>query len=375
MSSDNLQTTILVVDDNALNANILKALLARFNYEIIITLNGPDALKILESTAVDLILLDIMMPEMDGFEVCDRIKANDNTKEIPVIFLTAKTETDDIIMAFDKGGADYLTKPFRKEELIARINTHLEIFFARKKIIKQNQQLEKVIWLRDKIYSVIAHDLRAPLSNLKMLSNVINANIDKVEDEDLVEVIKMMERTIDESFDFLDNLLKWTRQQSGRVVVNKVEFTTNDLVLECISLNQLKADQKNIELLFDKDKYIGDANGDMDIFKTVLRNLISNAIKFSWENSRIVISQSLVDDKIIVSVKDSGTGIEPEDQKKLLNEREHYTTYGTRQEKGAGLGLQLSYDLSKQNGGSLWFESTPGQGSTFYFSVPAKCQN
>jgi len=372
MSSENQNATILVVDDNALNANILKTLLARFNFQIIIALSGPDALKILDNTPVDLILLDIMMPDMDGFQVCDTIKANEKNSEIPIIFLTAKTEPDDIITAFNKGGADYLTKPFRKEELIARINTHLEIFFARKKIIRQNQELEKVIWLRDKIYSVIAHDLRAPLSNLKMLSNVVNANIDKVNDEDLVEVVKMMERTIDESFDFLDNLLKWTRQQSGRVVVNKVEFETNDMIQECISLYKMKATQKNIEIDYDETKTFATAIADMDIFKTILRNLISNAIKFSWENSKIVISQSVVNDEIVISVKDSGTGIKPEDQKKLLSDREHFTTYGTNQEKGTGLGLQLSFDLARHNQGNLWFESEFGRGSTFYFSVPSK---
>ncbi len=370
METEKHRPTILIVDDNDVNLSVAKAVLSRFDYHIRAAYSGREALKIIEANPVDLILLDIMMPELDGFQVSAILKAAEKTKDIPIIFLSAKNETEDILQAFNSGGADYLTKPFRKEELIARINTHLEVFLARKKIIRQNEELEKVIRLRDKIYSVIAHDLRAPLSNLKMLSNVINANIEKIEDPDLVQVLEMMDKTIDESFNFLDNLLKWTRQQSGRVVVNRIEFAVTNTIHECISHFFLAARQKNIELVYEKKPSSNTVFGDQDIFKTILRNLLSNAIKFSYKDSRILISENLDDNYLVVSVKDFGTGIQPEDQKKLFDEKAHFTYYGTNQEKGTGLGLLLGFGLARQNHGNLWFKSAPGEGSTFYFSTP-----
>lgn len=139
----NSQVTILVVDDNKENLSVVGNLFKDMGYKLAFALNGADALEIVGTIPVTLILLDIMMPGMDGFEVCHNLKNNPNTKEIPVIFLTAKVETDDLVTGFLIGGVDYITKPFKKEELIVRVNNHLELIKAREIIKYQAEELRK----------------------------------------------------------------------------------------------------------------------------------------------------------------------------------------------------------------------------------------
>ena len=143
MNNKYIEATILVVDDNKENLNVVGNILKDKGLKLAFALSGNDALEILETTHVDLILLDIMMPGMDGFETCRLIKDNRKLKSIPIIFLTAKTETDDIVTAFLSGGVDYITKPFRKEELICRVMTHLELKKARELILKQTEELRE----------------------------------------------------------------------------------------------------------------------------------------------------------------------------------------------------------------------------------------
>jgi two-component system, sensor histidine kinase and response regulator len=141
MDKLNTEVTILIVDDNTENLKVVGNFFKDHNYRLAFASNGLDALEILCDTPVDLILLDVMMPEMDGFEVCKQIKNNPQIKDIPIIFLTAKTEIDDIVMGFNLGGVDYVTKPFRKEELLCRVKNHLELKFAREIIQKQTEEL------------------------------------------------------------------------------------------------------------------------------------------------------------------------------------------------------------------------------------------
>ena len=172
-------------------------------------------------------------------------------------------------------------------------------------------------------------------------------------------------------FALLDNLLKWTKSQIGKLNVVYQDFNIVENIASVIEIFNLVAGIKNIKL-----RYLGDdkieVHADIDMMKTIMRNLLSNAIKFSYNDSEIVVGARIVDDSVVVSVRDSGKGMSEEDQRKLLNTETHFSKYGTNNEEGSGLGLLLCLDFAVKNGGRLWFESEEGKGSTFYFSVPLK---
>ena len=163
---------ILIVDDISSNVLLLKVLLVKEQYNVITASSGREALTLIEQEKPDLLLLDVMMPEMSGYEVAQHMKMNAEMKEIPIIFLTALNSTVDIVNGFQVGGNDFISKPFKKEELTIRIDHQLSLIAAKRIIIRQTEELRKIICGRDKLYSVIAHDLRSPMGAIKMVLNL-----------------------------------------------------------------------------------------------------------------------------------------------------------------------------------------------------------
>lgn len=361
--------TILIVDDMPNNVQLLQALLKRAKYKIITAENGFGALEAAKQHP-DLILLDIMMPDIDGYEVISRLKDDPETQEIPVIFLTALIGTADIVRGFKLGASDYVTKPFQHEELIARVTHQIQYMAARRLILRQRAELQESIASRDKMYSVIAHDLRSPIGTMKMMFNMLSMSCpaDQIGEENF-EMLTMGNEIAESTFMLLDNLLKWTKSQTGRM--NTV-FQQAD-ICEVVQFASKMADQlaqvKNIEVQYRIPNTPIEVHCDVDMVKTILRNLVSNAIKFSQEGSRIIVSVEDGPTHAVVGVQDFGVGIAEENIPKLLNPKTHFTTYGTNNEEGSGLGLQLCQDLAQRNGGDIFIHSKLGEGSTFSFTV------
>lgn len=363
---------LLIVDDVITNVLLLKVLLTKERYRIVTAMNGTEALEVVEREKPDLVLLDIMMPGMDGFEVARRLKENPEHQDIPIIFLTALNGTQDIVKGFKMGGNDFISKPFNKEELIIRITHQISLIAARRIIDRQNEELRNTIKGRDKLYSVIAHDLRSPMGSIKMVLNMLLVSLpeDRVGKE-MYEMLSMANQTTEELFSLLDNLLKWTKSQIGKLNVvyqptDLVEVT--ETVLEVFSMmSRMKQIDIRIEAPQNAPVY-----ADVDMIKTVIRNLLSNAIKYSSEGSEVVVTIEDSEEMAFVHIRDFGMGIKAEDQPKLLHSDTHFTTYGTKNEEGSGLGLLLCQDFVVKNGGELWFTSVEGEGSTFSFSVPKK---
>ena len=361
---------LLVVDDVQTNVLLLKALLSKEGYGILVANNGQEALEVIRNENPDLILLDVMMPGMDGFEVAERLKSEEYRCEIPIIFLTALDDTQSIVNGFKLGASDFVSKPFRKEELMVRIKHQLSLVAARRIIEEKNEELRKTIAGRDKMYSVIAHDLRSPMASMKMLLNTIMMNVEKDKiDPDIFDMLEMSNKTSEEVFSLLDNLLKWTKSQLGKLTVIPQKLDVSGLADGVVEVMNSVAEVKHIKLIrTDHESFF--VNVDIEMIKSVLRNLISNALKFSNPDSVIKVGIKAEDGKVIVSVTDSGKGIKKEDQHKLLNDNTHFTTYGTNSEEGSGLGLLLCRDFARKNGGELWFESEENVGSVFSFSLP-----
>lgn len=363
---------ILIVDDVMSNVLLLKVLLTNEKFKIATACDGRQALEQVEKEKPDLILLDVMMPDMSGFDVSQHLKANPETAEIPIIFLTALNSTSDIVKGFQMGGNDFISKPFNKEELIIRVTHQISLVAAKRIIVAQTEELRKTIMGRDKLYSVIAHDLRSPMGSIKMVLNMLILNLPSVTiGEEMYELLTMANQTTEDVFSLLDNLLKWTKSQIGKL---KVVYQNVDLVEVLESVNEIfsmVAGLKKIQIQLHAPEHL-EVYADIDMIKTVIRNLISNAIKFSNEDSEILVSLEEKDGMAVVSVKDSGCGIDEENQKKLLHTDTHFSTFGTNNEEGSGLGLLLCQDFAHKNGGELWFTSAKGDGSTFCFSIPLK---
>ena len=361
---------LLVVDDVQTNVLLLKALLGKEGYGILVANNGQEALEVIRNENPDLILLDVMMPGMDGFEVAERLKSEEYRCEIPIIFLTALDDTQSIVNGFKLGAGDFISKPFRKEELMVRIKHQLSLVAARRIIEEKNEELRKTIAGRDKMYSVIAHDLRSPMASMKMLLNTIMMSVEKDKiDPDIFDMLEMSNKTSEEVFSLLDNLLKWTKSQLGKLTVIPQKLDISGLADGVVEVTNSVAEVKHIKLIrTDHESFF--VYVDIEMIKSILRNLISNAVKFSNPDSDIKVGIKAEDGKVIVSVTDSGKGIKKEDQHKLLKDSTHFTTYGTNSEEGSGLGLLLCRDFARKNGGELWFESEENLGSVFSFSLP-----
>jgi two-component system sensor histidine kinase/response regulator len=371
MEINNSEYTVLIVDDVDANVLLLKLLISKAGYKTLSAFNGRDALEVIMKESPDLVLLDIMMPIMDGHEVAKRLKEIPGKEELPIIFLSALNSTEDIVQGFKLGAADYVSKPFNKDELLTRINHQISLIHAKKTIERQTQELKKTIIGRDKLYSVIAHDLRSPIASIRMVMEVLINGISKESvDPEMYDLLIMANRLTDDSFTLLDNLLKWTKSQTGRLnTVFQDDVDIMHLVTGVVEVFRGVARLKNITI-----NLSGTTNRvariDIDMTKTALRNLLSNAVKFSYDNSEVDVVVQEEEDRVVLHVHDNGAGISKDKQKLLFKTDTHFTSFGTGNEEGSGLGLLLCNEFVKRNGGNLSFISEEGKGSTFSFDIP-----
>ena len=360
---------ILIVDDVTSNVLLLKILLTNEKFQVCTANCGNMCIEQAKAEKPDLILLDVMMPDISGFDTAVILKKDPELKEIPIIFLTALNSPADLVKGFQVGANDFLSKPFNKEELLARVMHQIALVAAKRLIQKQNRELLATINNRDKMYSVIAHDLRSPMASIRMVLNLVAATIspDVVGDE-IYSLLDKANKESEDVHDLLDNLLKWTKSQTGRLNVVLQDLDLNDIIPGVVDIFELIAANKKIKLVYTGTSTI--VRADNDMLKTVVRNFLSNAIKFSPESSTIEITVSSDGDFAKVSVRDHGVGIAADRIDTIFHKGE--TTYGTGGEEGSGLGLQLCQDFARKNGGDVMVESVEGQGSTFSMMVPLK---
>jgi len=335
---------------------------------IILAQNGLIALDFAKKRLPDLILLDIMMPEMDGFETCEKLKQEQTTKDIPIIFLTAKTEKNDIIKGLEAGAVDYVTKPFNSKELMSRVNTHLELKAAKEELNQKISELKQANATKDNFFSIIAHDLMNPLNALLTLSSLLATKNKQLTNDEREEFIQLILQASNKSYNLLKNLLEWSRSQTGKLKMIPVSLNLKYLVDKNIELLDSHAKSKNINIFsyIDAISVVADEN----TLDTVIRNLLSNAIKFTHANGKVEISAQKKGTEIEVSISDTGVGIKPQDIDKLFRIDVNHTMIGTGEEKGTGLGLILCKEFVEKNGGLIRVESEEGKGSVFYISLP-----
>jgi two-component system, sensor histidine kinase and response regulator len=362
MSNDKFISNILIVDDIPDNLRVLGGILKDEGYKIRPVLNGDLALQVAEKEKPELILLDIMMPGMNGYEVCLRLKANPRLKDIPVIFISALNDTDDLVKAFESGGVDYITKPFQAAEVSIRVATHL-------KICRQNAELRELNATKDKFFSIIAHDLRGPIGNMLSISEMISEK-GQVDEETLYKFLELQKELSQETLQLLENLLIWARSNTNRIEFEPVMLDLNCLIKESIEGIKLQALKKNISIS-DLTSATCEAFADENMIRLILRNLLSNAVKFTPKGGKVSVSvNSGIDQSTIISVEDTGIGIPSEMMDKLFRIDVNNKRYGTEGETSNGLGLLLCKEFVEKHGGKIWAESDEGKGSVFSFSIP-----
>lgn len=367
-NNEDFRPTILVVDDNAINIKLISLTIAKLDCNIASATTGKEAIEITNEINPDLILLDVMMPELDGFETCKIIKANKDNENLPIIFITALTETTDLVTGFQAGGIDYVTKPFKKEELLSRVQTQLELKRIRDELQQKNQRLSDLNKLKDKMFSVIGHDLRSPLGSVKLNLEFLSYSAASL-GEEFMETISTLTATTNEVYNLLENLLGWAKSQSGNLEVVPENINLLDAVESVSLLN--KGNLQSKEISFEKNVSESiNIYADMNSVNTVMRNLLSNAIKFTPNKGTIEISAIQTNGVIQVEIKDSGVGIPEENIPKLFDSSQYVTTYGTNRESGSGLGLSLCHDYIVKNEGEIWVESEVDKGTTFFFTLP-----
>lgn len=362
---------ILIVDDVVSNVLLLKILLTNEKYQVCTANCGNMCIEQAKAEKPDLILLDVMMPDITGFDAAQILKKDPETSHIPIIFLTALNNPSDLVHGFQVGASDFLTKPFNKEELVVRVFHQIKLVAATRIIEKKNAELRATIGNRDKMYSVIAHDLRSPMASIRMVLNLVVASSSpETIGAELYELLDKANKESEDVHDLLDNLLKWTKSQTGRLNVVMQDLDLNDIIPGVVDIFEMIAQTKQITLNYAGSDIPVVVTADNDMLKTVVRNFMSNAIKFSPEKSSIEITLSTDGDYAKISVHDYGVGIAPERLNNIFNKGE--TTYGTDGEEGSGLGLQLCQDFASKIGGYCTVESVLGEGSTFSVFVPLK---
>ncbi len=334
---------ILIVDDTSKNIQVLANVLKQNNYQISAAKNGYQAIDIVRETSPDLILLDIMMPEMDGFETCQRLKKDSKACDIPIIFLTAKNEGDDVIKGFELGAVDYITKPFNSAELLMRVKTHLDLRLSKEIIQRQSNE-------RKELLHVVCHDLVNPMA-------YVIGVLDLADNEKDLSIFKEMKDHMRSAMTNGINMIGMVREiralEEGKLHFDLEHINLKQTLDESTHMFNHKLSQKALELVIRVDENLYVYAERVSFVNSVLNNIITNAIKFSYPNGKVVIDGKLNSDKAVISIKDSGMGIPEGLLKDLFNINKPTSRPGTDGEQGTGFGMPLVKKFVMAYGGEI----------------------
>jgi signal transduction histidine kinase len=393
-----MTANILIADDTPENLHLLFGMLTGESYRVRPVPNGLRALSAVQAEIPDLILLDIKMPDIDGYEVCKRLKADERTRDIPVIFISALNGAFDKVKAFSVGAVDYITKPFQVEEVLARVETHLMLQNQRQNLEEKNTQLQQEITRRkqaeeelqelnqqlqvtnrqlqeandskNKFFSIIAHDLRSPFTGLIGLTEALVKDLECYSQDRIKTLVSLLHKDSKAIYTLLTNLLEWSRLQQGFM---ECEPETNPLVTivrQNMNILRAQAERKQITLR----NQIADETlvyADLRMLNGVIRNLLSNALKFTESGGAIEVSAQLHEGYVEMVVSDTGIGMDQTRLGKLFHIDAKSSRRGTADEEGTGLGLILCKEFVEKNGGTIRVKSEVNRGSRFIVSLPS----
>ncbi len=350
---------ILIVDDTPANLSVLVDTLSEAGYQLMVAEDGEDALAQTTHTRPDLILLDVMMPGLDGFETCDRLKASAATRDIPVIFMTALNETAEKVRAFNAGAVDYITKPIQHEEALARISTHLTIRRLR-------AQLEQQLALKERFMRIASHDLRNPLCLILMSGELARR---KGATPEVSEYLESIHASAGQMRRIIDTFLNVRRPgDETRGSVGRVDL--NLMAAAVVAQNEPAAERKQVAVVLELFEGLPQARAETGHAYQALTNYVSNAIKFLPAGGRVTVRSRADDFKVRLEVHDNGPGVPVAERGALFTEFARLSNRPTGGEESTGIGLSIVKQLIEGEKGSVGADFPAGGGSVFWFELP-----
>ena len=357
--------SVLVVDDGIDNLRLLSDLLGEHGYEVRAVTTGRQALQAVEHDPPDLILLDITMPEMNGYEVCQRLKAKDRSKDVPVIFLTSLTDTADKVRAFDAGGVDYVTKPFQFDEVLARVKTHVALRRAQADLADSYTRLRALEQLRDDLVRMVVHDMGSPLQALRINLLLLKG---RASAKTTGKSCSQLPRSAEELSQMTNDLFDVSRLEECRMPVKRAVW----------DLTQMARDVRAVLGAIDATRLIDiesagavEVSCDGALVRRVMENFVTNALRHTPAGSPMRISIASGEGRVRVAVHDQGHGVPPEARERIF---EKFGTVEVRQESAyhsVGLGLAFCKLAIEAHGGTIGVDPGVPAGSTFWFELPA----
>lgn len=417
---------ILIVEDSPTQTKLLRVILEEHGFNVDAAHNGIEALEKVRNKLPHLVITDIIMPEMDGFALCQALKHDQQFKSIPVMLLTSLSDPQDVIKGLQAGADNFLTKPYEDEVLLSRIEAiflnqelrkgkspagEIEIVFKGQKyyvnsdrlqvidlllstydnaiqkntelhkahadlmdihyqLEQKNIQLEKLNQEKNRFLSIAAHDLRNPLTTIYTAADLITEEIKEKVGAEVKEFLEMIKQSSKFMRGLLEELLDVSVIESGNLVLHLEPVKMDELIRNNVALNRVIAERKHIIVEFEHSQESPVLQLDRKKIEQVLNNLLSNAIKYSFPHSKVIIQCRTVNTELIISVTDGGQGIPPGELDRLFKPFSRTSVKATSGETSTGLGLVIVRKIVESHKGRVWVESQVGKGSTFSFSLP-----
>ena len=368
-----ISSRILVVDDITKNLQVVGTVLRNQGYKVMAAASGAEALKCVRTQLPDLILLDLMMPEMDGLEVCRRLKSDSTTSQVPVIFLTASNEMEHLVNGFEVGAVDYVTKPFNPPELLARVRTHLELKHARERLREMNEE-------KNEFMGIAAHDLRNPLGAITGYAEILIEEMESLQPSvpepgaravrEAGECAGRIRETSRRMAEMVQNLLDANRIERGEMQLNLAPLDLSQTVAAVLETQRPRAVAKQQTLHWQNEAGAVSVLADATVLMQVIENLVSNAVKYSPTGKNIFVRLRRLQEGTLCEVQDEGPGLSAEDQKKLFGKFARLSSKPTGGENSTGLGLSIVKKMVEAMNGRVWCESELGRGATFIVEFP-----
>jgi two-component system sensor histidine kinase/response regulator len=348
---------ILVVDDQPANIQVVGSVLGKLGHEIVPATDGAGALKRMALRPPDLILLDLLMPDMDGYEVCRRLKESPDWKNIPVIFFSAADDKDFVVRALEAGGVDYITKPFNQAELISRVRTQLALKAARDRLAQLAED-------KDELIGILAHDLKSHLGGMQMSAQLLHDRLKEREDVRVQQLAENILRSSGQVLGYVKEYLANAAADHGITLKpGRLEFSEAAAV--AVRQYQESAQRKQSSIETDFAKSDTTVMVDAAALDQVLDNLLSNALKFSPPGKRIVVAVASNGTHVECQIRDEGPGFTPEDKQRMFRRYGRLSARPTGGEPSTGLGLSIVHKLVRAMNGELACDSVVGSGTTF----------
>jgi signal transduction histidine kinase len=360
---------ILIIDDQVDNFEIMEAFLSNEEYQLYYSSSGMKAFSLLETVEPDVILLDIMMPDMDGTQVCQCLKSNDLYKSIPIIMVTALDTKEDLAHALDQGANDFVTKPINSLELRSRVRAHLRTKSEHDELKKLLKLREEALALREDLSNMIVHDLRNPLATIILAAGIVQRYMDRLDQKPLImQKIAQILESGHKLEEMIDGLLLMAKLESGKILFNATPTDLYELGVGAIKDFELVANSRQIQLISELPEPHRTVLTDATILRRVIDNLLSNALKFSPQGSQVTLSlEYLSENHFRVQVADTGQGINQTDKEKIFEKFEIGSL--KKNTSQTGLGLAFCKIAIEAQGGTLAIADNDPQGSIFMIEI------